>query len=116
MIMLFLYITMTSFFINVTIHPASHSSTMETSERLIFGKICACLALIVSIGKSNPPSIVDLIVCPLGNSALIIFVVGRSLFRWADTYMKLPVHPESANAIFPILFLFQSLLLEFERD
>ena len=68
---------------------------METSEIFMSGNIFACLYVLGKIGKSNYPSIIDLIVCPLGNFALIIFVVGHTLFRWADTAMKLPIHPES---------------------
>ena len=42
----------------------------------------------------------DLIICLLENFALIIFVVGHTLFRWADTAIKFPVHLESATAEF----------------
>ena len=84
----------------MTIHIASHSSPMETSECLIFDKICAYPAVLGSIGKSNSPSIVDIIICLLGNFALIIFVVGRTLFSWANTAMKLPMHPELATVGF----------------
>ena len=54
------------FIINVTVHPASHNASMDTSEFFMLGKICACLARSGSIGKFNSPSIVDLIICPLG--------------------------------------------------
>ena len=98
--MFFLYITMTSFILNVIIHTESHSAKMETGECLIFWKTCACLAVLGSIGKYNSPSIVDLIIFTLGNVALIILIVGCTLFRWADTAMKLPVHPESSTTAF----------------
>ena len=62
--------------------------------------MCACLAVLGRIGKSNSLSIVDMIICPLGYFALMIIVVGCTLFRWEDTAMKLPVHPESATAEF----------------
>ena len=73
---------------------------METSECFIFGKMCACLAVLGNIGKSNSPSILDLIICPLGYFALIIFIVGCTFYRWEDTAMKVPVHAESATAQF----------------
>ena len=98
---------MTSFILNVEIHPAPHSAPMETSECFIFGKICACLDVRGNIGKYNSPSIVDIVICPLGHFLLTIFVVGHTLFRWADTDMKFPMHHESATAEFycSILFL-----------
>ena len=91
--MLFLYTTLKYFILNVTIYPASHSSPMETSACLVFGKICACISVLGSIGKYDSPSMVDMIICPLGHFSLIIFVVGRTLFRWSDTAMNLPVYP-----------------------
>ena len=60
---------------------------METSEFFMFGNICACLVVFVNIGEYNPPSIVDMVIYPLGNFASIIFVIGITLFRWADTDM-----------------------------
>ena len=107
---------MTSLILNVTIHPASHSHPMETSECLVFGKICACLAVFGSIVKYNSPSIVDLVIYLLGHIASIISVIGCTLFRWADTAMKLPVHTESATAEFSYFIYFQILLLALERD
>ena len=70
---------------------------MDTSECFMFGKRCDCLDLFVNVGKYNSPSIADLIICPLGKFSLIIFIVGRTLLRWKDTDVKLPVHPESAT-------------------
>ena len=78
---------------------------MKTSEFFMFGKICACLDIFGNIGKSNSPSIVDLIIFPLGNVSMIIFVVGRTFFRWSDTAMNFFVRPESATANSPLLFL-----------
>ena len=75
----FFGITVTYLILNMTIHTASHSAPMETSDYLTFGKICACLAVLGSIGKSNSPPIVDLITCPLRHLALIIFIVGCTL-------------------------------------
>ena len=98
--MLFLYITVTYFILNVKIYPTSHSATMETSECFIFGRICAYIAVLGNIGKYNSPSIVNMIICPLGNFVLVIFVVGFTLFRWADTVTKFPGHPKSAIAEF----------------
>ena len=60
----------------------------------MFEIICTCPAIFGNIGKSNSPSFVDLIICPLGNFALIFFVVGCTLFRWEDTATKFLVHPE----------------------
>ena len=114
--MLFFYINVKYFILNVTIHPASHSAPMETSECLIFGKICACIAVLGSMGKYNSPSIVDLIICPLGNFALIIFVVGCTLFRWTDTTMKLTVHNESGTVEFYCSISFLIFLLALKRD
>ena len=48
------------------------------------------------IGRPKSPSIVDLIICPFGNFKLIVFIVGQTLFSWASTVIKFPVHPESA--------------------
>ena len=79
---------------------------METSECFIFGKICACLDVIGNIVKYNSPYIVDLIICPLGHFSLIIFAVGRTLFRWAYTAMDLPCILNHLPKKFPILFLF----------
>ena len=47
----------------------------------MFGNICACITILGNIDKYNPPSIVDLIICKLGYFALIILVVGRTLFK-----------------------------------
>ena len=66
----------------------------------MFRKLCACLYAFRNIGKSNPISIVDQIICPLGHFTLMIFVVGRTLSSWEDTTMKFPMHPESATAEF----------------
>ena len=95
------YNTVTYFIINVTIHPASRSAPMETIECLIFRKICACIAVLGSIGKYNSSSVVDLIIFPLVNFTLIIFVVGRTSFMWEDNAIELPVHHESATTEFP---------------
>ena len=65
---------------------------METSEYFIFGNIYACIYVLGNRGKYNPPSIIDLIICSLGNFVLIIFVVGCTLFRLEDTTTKFPVH------------------------
>ena len=46
--------------------PTAHSATMEISKFFIFGKMCACLSVLGNIGKYNPLSIVDMIICPLG--------------------------------------------------
>ena len=92
--------TVPYFILNVTVQMASHNAPMKTSDCFMFGKICSCLAIFGNTGKSNPPSIVDLIIYPLGNFALIIFVAGCTLFRWADTSMKFLVNPESATAEF----------------
>ena len=73
---------------------------METSECFMFGNLCACIAVLGNIGKYNHPSIVDLIIRPLVSFTFIIFVVSRTLFRWADTAIKFPVHPESITAEF----------------
>ena len=67
---------------------------METSECFMLGKICAPIAIFGNIVKSNRPSILDLIICPLGYFASIIFVVGCTLFRWEDTDMRFTVYPE----------------------
>ena len=67
---------------------------MDNRTFFMLGRICACIAIFCNIGKSNSHSIVDLIICPLGNFELIIFVFGSKLFRWADIDMKFPVHPE----------------------
>ena len=68
----------------------------------MFGNICACLAVLVNMGKYNSLSIVDIIICPLVHFALIILIVGCTLFRWEDTAMKFPVHPESLTAELPL--------------
>ena len=79
----------------------------------MFGNICVCLAVLVNMGKYNSLSIVDIIICPLVQFALIILVVGCTLFRWADTAMKFPVHPESLTAEFtPFFVCFFCLALE----
>ena len=75
----------------------------------MFGNICAC-----STGKYNYTSILDLIIFPLLHFALIIFVVGRTLFRWADTAMGFPVHTESETAGIPLFIVF-FLWLAFEQ-
>ena len=85
--------------------PESHSDPMETSECFMFGKICESIAVFGNIGKYNPPSIVDLIICPLGHFALIIFVFGHTLFRWDNNAMKYPVNPESSTMEFSSFFL-----------
>ena len=102
--MRFLYITERSFILNDTIYPASHSSPMETSACLVFGKICACISVLGSIDKYDSPSMVDMIICPLGHFSLIIFVVGCTLFRWEDTAIEFPVHLESATTEFYSFF------------
>ena len=100
MIMLYFYITAIYFILNVTINSALHSDLMETSECLILGNLFAFLDVFGSIGKSNSPPIMYLIICPLGYFALIIFIVGCTLFRWAENFTKLPVHPESVTVEF----------------
>ena len=79
---------------------------METSECFIFGKIRECISVLGNIGKYNSTYIVDLIICPLGKFILIMFLVGRTLFRWANNAMKFPVHPESTTADFSRLICF----------
>ena len=106
--MLYLYTKVKSFILNVTVHPASHTSPMETCECFMFGKIFACIAIFGNIGKTHSPFIVDLIIYPLGNFALIIFFVGHTLYRWIDTAMKFPVHTESETVEF---FSFVSFFL-----
>ena len=69
----------------------------------MFENIFACLAVLSNMGKYNASSIVDMIIYPLGHFALIIFVIGQTFFRSADTTMKFPVHPESATVEFPSL-------------
>ena len=66
----------------------------------MFGNICACLAVLVNMGKYNSLYILDIIIRPLVQFELIILVVGCTLFGWADTAMKFPVHPESLTAEF----------------
>ena len=60
----------------------------------MFGKICACRAILGSIGRKKSPSMVYLIICSLEDFALMVFVVGQNVFLWVDTAMKLTVHPE----------------------
>ena len=86
----YLYITVASFILNVTIHPISHIDPMETSEWFIFVDICVCLAVLVNIGECNPPSILNKMFCPWVLFPLIILVVDHTLFRWVDTAMKFP--------------------------
>ena len=107
---------MTSLILNVTVHMVLHNDPIETSGCFMLGKICSYLAIYSSIGKSDSPSIVDLMICPLGKFSLIIFVVGRTLFRWEDSTMKFPVQPESAKAEFPPLFIVYFLCLALMRD
>ena len=90
--------TMSSFILNVTVQLALYSALIETSECFMFGNICACITVIGNIGKYNHPYILDLIIRPLGNFTLIIFVVSRTLLRWVEISMKFPVHPESTTA------------------
>ena len=73
---------------------------MDTSECFIFGKICAYLAVFGYTGKYNPPLIAEMIICPLGHSALIFCFLGCKVFRSADNDMEFPVHSESATAQF----------------
>ena len=82
-----LYTTLTYFILNVTVQQSSHNYPMETSECLMFGETRACPSVFGKIGKSNPPFIVGLIICPLGKFSLIIFVVGLNCFRCSDTAM-----------------------------
>ena len=96
---------MTYFILNLTVQPESHSVTTETSKFFVFGNICACLDVFVIIGKFNDHSMVDPIICPLGNFALIIFVGSCTLFMWEDTATKFTMHTESATAEFPLLLL-----------
>ena len=107
----FFTITMIYFIINVNIHPATHSALMETSEYFIFDEICACIDLLGNISKYNSLSIVDLIICPSRHFVFIISLVGRTIFRWANTAMKFPVHPESATAAFSCSVSFQIFVL-----
>ena len=86
--------------LNVTVYLTSYNDPMDTSKCFMLVKICSCLYISGNIGKSNLPSIVDLIISPLVHFALMIFVVGRTLLRWGDIAMKFPVHPESATAEF----------------
>ena len=69
----------------MTIHSASNSDPMKTSECFIFGNICVCFSVLGNIDKYIPPYIVDFIICPLVHFALIVFDVGHTLFRWEDT-------------------------------
>ena len=90
----------------MTVHPASHKYAMETSEFIMFRKICTCIAIFGNIGKHNSNYIVDTTIYPLEKTSLIIFVVGCTLFRWADTALNFPVHPESVTADFSSLICF----------
>ena len=98
----------------MTANPASYNYAMETSEFIMFGKICTCLAVFGNIGKHNSNYIVDTIIYPLEKTSLIIFVVGCTLFRWEDNSMEFPVYIESATEQFPsfISCLFLCLALE----
>ena len=78
---------------------------METSKCFMFRKLCACLYAFRNIGKSNPISIVDQIICPLGHFTLMIFVVGRTFLRWTYNIMKFPVHLEPETADFYSFFV-----------
>ena len=98
--MYYLYTIVISFILNVTVQMTQHSAPLETSECFMIGKIWARIYVFGNIGKSNIPYIVDLILYPLGHFSFIIFVVGCTLFRWADNSMKFPVHTESATAEF----------------
>ena len=98
--MSYLYTRVTSFILNLTVYPASHNAPMETSQCFMLGEICPCLPIVGNIGKYNSLSIAYLIIWPLGNFSWIIFVVGRTLFRWAYTVMRIHVHPESETAKF----------------
>ena len=89
---------------------------MMYSECFILGDIFAFLAVLDNIVKYNPPSILILIIFPLGNFVLIILVVGITLLRQADTDMKFTVPSESETAKFPLLFPVYFLLLALKRD
>ena len=67
----------------------------------ILGEIFACVAIFGSIGKSNSPSIVYMMICPLSIFALIIFFVDCTLLRWAYISIDFIVHPESATVELP---------------
>ena len=82
----------------------------------MFGRICACLYIFGKIGKFNSSSIVGLIIYLLGYFSLIIFVFGRTLFRFKDTAMKIPVHPGSATVEFSSFVSCFSLWLALDQD
>ena len=97
---------MTYFILNAIIQPSSNSALMETSECFIFEKMCACLAVLGNIGEYNSPSIVDMIICPLGYFALIIFIKGHTFFIGGQILSR--SFPCILNRLlhnFPILFL-----------
>ena len=72
--------------------------TFYSSSESDLWKIYARLVIFGNIGKLNSHSILDMITCPLGHFAVILFVVGRTLFMWSDTSMKFPLYPKSATA------------------
>ena len=104
-IILYLKTTMKYFILNAKVHMESHKDPMDTRECFVFGKIWSCRAMSGIIGRSKSPSIVDFIICPLGNFPLIVFVVGQTLFRWSAISMKFPVHTESVTTEFSSFLL-----------
>ena len=106
-----LYTNVTSFILNLTVQLASNNAPIEISECFMFGKFVPVLLYLAT--KVNPNHLSSWI---LGHFALMIFVVSRTLCRWADTTMNFPVYPESATAEFLYFVSCMFLWLVLKRD
>ena len=82
----------------------------------VWGNMCLFCNIFGNIDKSNSPSIVGLIISPIRFFSLIIFGFDHTLFRWVDTAIKFPVHPDQLLWNFSLLFLVYFLWLALEQD
>ena len=97
MMILFLYSTKQQLCLNSTVHPASHSCTMESNVLFLrSGKICPILAACGRHGQSSLHSCVVLSAVPSGIITVSGFFVGLLSCTLAFIAIKCAVAPESS--------------------
>ena len=92
-----LYITMQQSCSKITLHPALHNFTTESSDCCAsFGTIWPEIAFWGMFGQLISHSCVEVILLPSGMTTLIGFCVGRTFVTLAVIAKKLSVVPESS--------------------
>ena len=69
---------MKSLILKVTVHLASHKYPLDTGELFMFAKNMILSCNFGNIGRSKSPSVVDMIICPLGDFSMIAFAIWQN--------------------------------------